>query len=409
MKNAITVFKKEFYRVMSDKRLIFTAILLPGLAIFVMYSLMGNAIGNEIEDVNEHTMIIHIENMPNDLKTMISDDVLESDEDMKRTVTFVEATGITDTIKDGILIGDIDLYIEFPTDFESTLATYEDAGYEIPVINTFYNPGERYSESAYYFVSNYLSAYSNSISFDRHGDSLYVFHRDLDNPDHMIFNEEKAQGQGFAMLLPMLIIMFLFSGAMSIGPDSIAGEKERGTIATLLVTPIKRSELAIGKVLSLSVISLMSATSSFIGIMASLPKLMQMEGNGGLSADIYGIKEFVLIFSVLLATVLVIVGLVSMISAYAKNIKEASMLILPLYFVSIIVGISSMFSGEAASDAVMYLIPIFSSVNMLISILSFEFVALHFILMIVSSVVYVTVLIFIINKLFQSEKVMFSK
>jgi sodium transport system permease protein len=78
----------------------------------------------------------------------------------------------------------------------------------------------------------------------------------------------------------MLIIMFLFSGAMSIGPDSIAGEKERGTIATLLVTPVKRSEIAIGKVMSLSIISLFSATSSFIGIMLSLPKLLQMEETG---------------------------------------------------------------------------------------------------------------------------------
>ena len=43
---------------------------------------------------------------------------------------------------------------------------------------------------------------------------------------------------------------------MAVAPESIVGEKERGTIATLLVTPMKRSELAVGKVLSLSVIGL---------------------------------------------------------------------------------------------------------------------------------------------------------
>ncbi|MFQ7035420.1 MAG: ABC transporter permease subunit [Candidatus Borkfalkia sp.] len=52
---------------------------------------------------------------------------------------------------------------------------------------------------------------------------------------------------------------------MGIAPESIAGEKERGTIATLLVTPIKRSELVVGKVLSLSALSSLSAISSFIG------------------------------------------------------------------------------------------------------------------------------------------------
>ena len=204
----------------------------------------------------------------------------------------------------------------------------------------------------------------------------------------------------------MLIIMFLFSAAMSIGPDSIAGEKERGTIATLLVTPTKRSEIAIGKVLSLSVISLFSATSSFIGIIFSLPKLLQ---SNELSIAIYGPAEFAMLFSVLLATVLVIVGVISCISAYAKTIKEASLLIMPFYFVSIVVGISTLMSGEANQNPIMYLVPIYNSVHIIISILTFETTATTFFIMIGSSVVYVSILIFVLNKFFQSEKIMFAK
>lgn len=408
MKNALIVFRKEFYRVISDRRLLFTAILLPGLAIFVMYSFMGSAISGEISDVAEHEMVIYVDNIPLSIKNMMLEDSLQTDIENKRTVVFTEnPTESFDEISEKILNGEIDLYLQFPENIEDTLQNYEDPNYVIPNINTYYNPGENYSESAYYYASNYMSLFSNSINVERHGDSLYVFTTDVDNDSHHIYNEDKATGKGFAMMLPMLIIMFLFSGAMSIGPDSIAGEKERGTIATLLVTPIKRSELAVGKVLSLSVISLMSATSSFIGIMASLPKLLQMQGE--LSADIYGITEFAQIFAVLLATVLVIVGLISMISAFAKTIKEASMLIMPLYFVSIIVGVSTMFSGEAVSSFYAYLIPIYGSVNMLIGILTFEVVPLNFMLLLISSVVYVAILIFIINKLFSSEKVMFSK
>jgi sodium transport system permease protein len=213
------------------------------------------------------------------------------------------------------------------------------------------------------------------------------------------------------MLLPMLIVMFLFSGAMSIGPDSIAGEKERGTIATLLVTPVKRFEIAIGKVMSLSVISLMSATSSFVGIIFGLRNMMTAasDGEAGLDASIYGANDYLMIIAVLFATVLVIVGIISVISTYARTIKEASMLILPFYFVSIIIGVSSMFSGEAATNTLMYLVPIYSSVNMLISILTFSVVPTHFMLMVISSVVYVSILIYVMNRLFQSEKVMFSK
>jgi ABC-type Na+ efflux pump permease subunit len=61
------------------------------------------------------------------------------------------------------------------------------------------------------------------------------------------------------MILPFLILSFLFSGCLAVTPESIAGEKERGTIATLLVTPIKRRELAIGKIISLSILATLAA------------------------------------------------------------------------------------------------------------------------------------------------------
>ena len=65
----------------------------------------------------------------------------------------------------------------------------------------------------------------------------------------------------FSSLLPMLLMMFLYSGCASVAPESIAGEKERGTIATMLITPTKRSDIAIGKILALAIIALLSGTS----------------------------------------------------------------------------------------------------------------------------------------------------
>jgi len=396
MKNIFTVFKKEFYRVMSDKRLIFTTILLPGVAIYLMYSFMGSVLGEQIDDVDTHEKVVYVENIPNGFSSYL--DTLDIN------VVYSDYTTVDhESIIDSILIGDIDLLLRFPETFESDINN----GILSDVL-TYYNPGEKYSEATYYVYIDSLNAYRQSVALDRYGEEFYVFTTDLDNDEHIIIDEDKAIGQGFAMLLPMLIIMFLFSGAMSIGPDSIAGEKERGTIATLLVTPVKRSEIAIGKVLSLSVISLFSATSSFIGIILSLPKLLQFEdSNVGMS--IYGISDFAMLFTVLLATVLVIVGIISVISAYAKTIKEASMLILPFYFLSIVMGMSTMFSGEASTNILIYLIPLYNSINIIISILTFEVVASQYILTIISSLVYVSILILILNKLFQSEKIMFSK
>lgn len=396
MKNILTVFKKEFYRVMSDKRLIFTTILLPGVAIYLMYSFMGNVLGDEMDDVDAHEKIVYVQNLPNDLSEHL--DLLG----MNAVYSDYESLD-HDEILEAILIGDIDLLLRFPESFDSDIEN----GVLIDVL-TYYNPGEKYSEAAYYNYMDGLNSYRQVVANERYGEEFMIFTTDIDNDEHIIIDEDKAIGQGFAMLLPMLIIMFLFSGAMSIGPDSIAGEKERGTIATLLVTPVKRSEIAIGKVLSLSVISLFSATSSFVGIILSLPKLMQFD-DANIGVSIYGVSDFIMLFTVLLATVLVIVGIISVISAYAKTIKEASMLILPFYFLSIVMGMSTMFSGEASTNILIYLIPLYNSINIIISILTFEVVATQYILTIISSLVYVSLLILILNKLFQSEKIMFSK
>ena len=78
------------------------------------------------------------------------------------------------------------------------------------------------------------------------------------NPGEEVYDmatEEDLSAQVFSMMVPMLLMIFLFSGCMAVAPESIAGEKERGTIATLLVTPVKRSHLAVGKIISLSVIT----------------------------------------------------------------------------------------------------------------------------------------------------------
>ena len=104
--------------------------------------------------------------------------------------------------------------------------------------------------------------------------------------------------------LPMLLMIFLFSGCLSVAPESIAGEKERGTIATLLVTPVKRSSIALGKILALSIIALLSGASSAVGTILALPKLMGPAG--ALSGDVYGPGDYLALAVVIGAVVLVI-------------------------------------------------------------------------------------------------------
>lgn len=398
MKNILTVFRKEFYRVISDRRLLFTAVLLPGLAIYLIYSLMGNIIGGQMEEVETHEMIVYTEHMSEEFQAFLDSQDLN--------VRYEDGENLSASERDGMLLeGDMDLFLSFPEDFDEQLASYEGQT-SLPDVEMFYNPSKQFSSNTFYQFQSQLSVFQQAIGVERHGLDYYVFSINEGGEEYEVFDEQKATGQGLAALLPMLIVMFLFSGAMSIGPDSIAGEKERGTIATLLVTPVKRSDIAIGKVMSLSLVSLMSATSSFIGIMFSLPNLMQGEN---IDLSIYGAFEFFMLFTILLATVLVIVGLISIVSAYAKTIKEASMLILPFYFGAVILGVSSMFSDDTQTNVLFYVIPLYNTIQMLIGILTFEINTAAYLVTVLSSLVYVSIFVYILNRMFQSEKIMFSK
>lgn len=206
--------------------------------------------------------------------------------------------------------------------------------------------------------------------------------------------------------MPLLLAILLFSGCMVIAPESIAGEKERGTLSTLLVTPLRRSELALGKIFAITIVGTLSAISSTIGTISSLPQL-----TGGVSDGLplfYTTGDYLLLGVVILSTVLLFVSLMSILSAFAKSIKEAQTYMTPLMIVVTLAGITGMFGG-AAEKPLAYLIPVYNSVQCMSAIFSFEAVHLHVAIALVSNLLYCGALVFILTKMFNSEKVMFSR
>lgn len=131
-------------------------------------------------------------------------------------------------------------------------------------------------------------------------------------------------------------------------PDSIAGEKERGTMATLLVTPIKREQLAIGKILGLSIIVVLGGISSFIGAMLSLPFLSI--GQDEIDTSVYSINDYLELFIIVISTVLIMISLTAIVSVLARSIKEASSSMAPLTILVALVGISGMYNQMVVID-----------------------------------------------------------
>jgi sodium transport system permease protein len=257
------------------------------------------------------------------------------------------------------------------------------------------------SSEAYSMVSAMVNAVESSV--------VDVIKINMDEEKKFdLSTEEEMAGFLMAMIMPMLMVSFLFSGSMGVAPEAIAGEKERGTMATLLVTPINRAHIAIGKILSLSVIALLSGLSSFLGVIIALPKYM--EGvMGDVDMQVYGMEEYSAVLVVILSTVLLIVSLISVISAYSKSVKEAGSFISPIMILSMLLGITTMFGVGDGQPVWVYLIPMYNSVQCFAAIFNFEINMLPIMITFGSNLLYAIVLGFILTKMFGSEKIMFKK
>jgi len=223
-----------------------------------------------------------------------------------------------------------------------------------------------------------------------------------------IADDAAVAGMVLSMMLPMLIILFLFQSCMALTPESIAGEKERGTIASMLVTPIKRSEFAAGKVISLSVISLLAGISSFIGIMAAMPMMLGDGIEMGEAASAYSMTDYVWLLVLVLATVILIVALMSLISAFAKSVKEATGILTPVAMVGMVAGFATMFGGNS-QEIYWFLIPFYNTALSLVGIFAFDYSVTNIAITIATNLVLAFVLMFVLTKMFNSEKVMFKK
>ena len=381
MNTVLTIIKKEFRRFFSDKRLIFTTILMPGLILYLCYTLIG-VISSSVTADQPQSYTAYVRNMPDILSDSLS------------AVLDVSSQPVTDEeAKNLIAEGELDLLIIFPENF-GELTPSADA----PDVEIFYNSAETSSLNAFSAVTALLNAYEESIAnvFDINGgDGVYD-----------LADSTSVSMYVLSMVVPMVMIMLMLSGCISVVLESIAGEKERGTIATLLVTPVRRSHLAAGKIIALSVISVLSGLSSFLGLVLSLPNLM-----GGYSVEFtlaaYGALDYLGLFLVVISTVLIFVALLAIVSAYAKSTKEANGLIAPVMIVALVCSLASMFVSSPSIG--LYFVPILNSSLCISSLMGGVFGIAPFLITMAVNLVCAAALSFLLGVMFNSEKIMFNK
>lgn len=139
-----------------------------------------------------------------------------------------------------------------------------------------------------------------------------------------------------AQLLPYFLVLSILSGALGFGAEITAGEKERGTIATLLSSRLSREEIVAGKFLAILTVALASTLVSGVGLLVGI-RLFGASLAGSLSLGVAG-----WILAVLVPLAVVLSAAVLIVGSFARTQKEASVYLLPLYMLIILLGVSIM-------------------------------------------------------------------
>ena len=386
MNDIMTIIKKELSRFFQDKKLLFTTIILPGLMLYIMYTLMGSVISGLMVTDESYVYQVTSINTPEVLKDYFKELPIQITEEKMENLTRVKEQVGTE----------MDACIVFPQDFEQEVAVYSvGSKMAAPTVEIYYSSGENTSLEAENMLTEVLDAYENSIAnkFDIKDGEEYDLREGSDLSMQYMYS-----------VIPMLIILFLFSGCVSIAPDFVAGEKERGTMATLLVTPVKRSAIAIGKVVSMSIVSILSAVSSFIGMMLSLPK-MQMN----ISLDGLGAMDYMKIGIVLVVTALTLISLLVIISTQASSVKEAGTYSSSIMVLIMVLAIAGGYMSGGQSKIGTYFIPVLNSSRCIAGVFCENLDAGVLFYTVLSNVVITVLMIIGITKMFESEKIIFSK
>ena len=221
---------------------------------------------------------------------------------------------------------------------------------------------------------------------------------------------EKVSGAMIGGFLPYFVIILCLTGAMYPAIDLTAGEKERGTIETILTSPVPRTQIVLGKflmVLTAALVTAMLAITS-MGVSFHVAKAMmagKTEANNLLNFTI-GMKAIgAVFFMVLPLAVLFSAGLLA-IALMAKSYKEAQSYIAPLMIVVVMPAVAGLMPG-VEFNARMALIPILSTSLVCKEIVAGTYHWNYIAIIFASTCVYASAALFVAVSLFKREDVLF--
>ena len=205
----------------------------------------------------------------------------------------------------------------------------------------------------------------------------------------------------------LFIIMAITISATYPATDTTAGEKERGTLETLLTYPIKSKDIIIGKYLSVSLSSMVTGILSFI---LTTLAFIYISNNIPLFKDlsiIPNIKQIIITLLIIISYSLLISGLCISIASLSKSFKEAQSKLTPLTFISVFPGMIT-FLTNIKTNFLISIIPFINYIQIYNDINKNNYNYLYIISMFISTILLISIVLYIIIKQYKSEKVLFN-
>ena len=170
------------------------------------------------------------------------------------------------------------------------------------------------------------------------------------------------------------------------------------------MAPAKRHNIVMGKTLGIGVITVISALSSLLGLLLTLPINSQMFG----ASLALTIEEILMLLVALLLFVISTSAVISLLSTLAKTVKEANSYISPIYLFCTVVSILLLVNIKLEGSIVLYYLPLVNNILLIFKALSGSFDYISLIITVVMTIIFVLVLQGIQTKMFNNEKTHFN-
>jgi len=400
LRNIGIVYRKELTEALRDRRTLISTIVVP-LFLFPVLSVGFGALAislvGKAKQESPKVMIIGGEDSPG-----VMDGI--------RKLKTIEVVPTQPNWKDQVIDKKVRAVLEIPSGFQASVSAQQSA-----TVNIYNYQGELKSELAVDKIEKYFKNYQDSVVKERLAAKnlpetvLKPFEIKQEN----VAPAEKVSGAAFGGIIGYMVILLCMTGAMYPAMDLTAGEKERGTMETILSSPISRMHLVLGKFLLVLTAALATAALSVLSMGLSFSVLSHYTGkSGGGNAAAAGLflklgpKAVMSVFLMAIPVAVLFSATLMTIALFAKTYKEAQSYLTPMTFVVIIPAVAAMLPGVELTSR-LSLVPVLG-----VSLLCKELVTgtyhWNYIAIIFSSTcLYASVALFLAIKMFQRESVLF--